>query len=72
MITVVTLYDDASGNTWIGAISGTLSEDYKKEIADLHNAFIDGEPGSHEEEGRTISFTVIEDGDTTLYNIWKS
>lgn len=56
--TVVCFYDDDSCDTYVGLVvtEKSLTDEEKRAIADRFGAGIDGQPGSHSEDGCTISF----------------
>lgn len=58
--TIVHLYDDDSCDTFSGllATEKPLTDEEKARIAKRFGAVIDGQPGSHAEDGRTISFRI--------------
>ena len=70
MVTVIVLYDDALSEHYVSVQSGQLSDAKKQEIGSALEADINGAPNAHREDGRTVSFVEVQDGDQTLYNIW--
>lgn len=73
-ITIIYLADDNTQHQYLGAVQGSLSREQALALAKAYNAVLDGEPDSHEEEGRTISFREVEAGrapPAELINVWK-
>lgn len=75
-ITIVVLYDDSSAEHWVGALAREPTPEERLAIADSLRAAVDGEDGSHEEEGRTVSFRTVDLASPaaqsfSLVNIWE-
>jgi len=67
--TIIVLYDDKTGDYYVGVVDKILIKEEKAQLALKHNAAIDGSPDSHDPDRRTISFRIVKEGDD-LVNIW--
>lgn len=70
-ITIVTLYDDRLGETYVGAIANKLTNKEQRAWAKLNNAVLDGDPGSDDEDGRRMWFVRVTLDGGTLLNAFK-
>jgi hypothetical protein len=71
-LTIIILYDDGLCEHYVGAWPGPIPSNVRKSLARQYRAVIDDEPGSHEENARTISFREVRAGTGDLVNIWNS
>jgi hypothetical protein len=59
-ITLVTLYDGAQADHFVGAVSGSLSNEQRKELAVQYDALLDVPEDDEDEEPRYLTFVELD------------
>jgi inosine/xanthosine triphosphate pyrophosphatase family protein len=59
-ITLVTLYDGAQSDHFVGAVSGSLSNEQRKELAIAYDALLDVPEDEEDEEPRYLTFVELD------------
>jgi hypothetical protein len=59
-ITLVTLYDGAQADHFVGAVAGSLSDEQRKELAIQYDALLDVPEDDEDEEPRYLTFVELD------------
>lgn len=59
-VTIVTLYDGAQAEHFVGAVEGSLTDEQRKELALAYDALLDVPDEDEDEEPRYLTFVELD------------
>ncbi len=59
-VTIVTLYDGAQAEHFVGAVDGSLSDEQRKQLAIDYDALLDVPDDDEDEEPRYLTFVELD------------